>query len=155
MIPEEVTPEVLQFLKENIETNFKIIEIDKEKLDQTRKNIYAQFGEPYPDYDEFGLKFSLDHLNQITPILPLIPVQIAADYADQGTKFAIDNNEIRFDDSLLQNVEDLKIDINATAIGNLSYAYVNTKFEEDKPFLKASIIKIANFILDAAADELK
>lgn len=153
MAPQEVTPEVLQFLKENIETNFNII--DKEKLDQTRKNIYAQFGEPYPDYDRFGLKFSLDHLNQITAVLPLIPVQVAADYVDLVTKIAIDNNEMRFDDSLLKHVEDLKLDINATSIGNLSYAYVNTQFEEDKPFLKASITKIANFILDAAADELK
>lgn len=152
MNPQEVTPEILNFLKENIETNFNIT--DGDKLEIMKRNIYAEFGEPYPEYDRFGLRFSLDHLECIKYVLPLSPVQIAADYVDIVTKTAVDNNEMRYEDSFLKDIEDAGVSINATAIGNLSYAYLHTTYEEDKPLLKAALIKIAKFILEQAEQEL-
>lgn len=100
---------------------------------QVMKQV-AGFMEPAEDFDEYGLRFPAEYLNNIGHYVVFMPLEYMAQYADVITTQAVDEKDEEFLWNQIINedinVEQIYDSINATAIGNL--AYVCLKSHSDK-----------------------
>lgn len=85
-----------------------------------------KFLEPAKEFNEWGLRFPAEYLNQVGAAIVMLPLELQADYVDIICKTSIDENNKDFINqqgrSLFGfNIENYFKTINATAIGNLAY----------------------------------
>lgn len=102
--------------------------------------------EPTTEYNEFGLKFSPNHLKQISISLIFFPVEYMAKYVDVITKENVDSGNCNYYvEQFVDMNQPIQFEsINATSIGNLAYVYLNMKEEIEKQKFKDLLDKIFN-----------
>lgn len=101
--------------------------------------------EPTTEYNEFGLKFSPNHLKQISISLIFLPVEYMAKYVDQVTKQNVDSGNCNTYkvEQFVDTSKPIDFDcMNATSIGNLAYVYLNMNEETEKQKFKDLLDKI-------------
>lgn len=120
--------------------------------------------EPNKEFDNNGLKFSVEYLNDLGLNNIFLPLEYMAEYADIVTVKAMQENSITFQKTalsslILDNSNEINLDqLNATGIGNLAYVYLHTTDEQLKyetllflnKLLKIHIGKFADLINDTA-----
>lgn len=82
------------------------------------------YQEPEKISDQYGLFQDYNHLKKISTRLCFIPIQLAADYADQICKNSL--HEYSLKDIPAFDVDKYHF-MNATSVGNIAYIYCNTK----------------------------
>lgn len=112
---------------------------------------------PNEQFDEYGLRFNIDYLNSVGKNVVFLPLEFMSEYVDVVTKSAIDANDKEF---IFHQIHDLDFDVeqmyeslNATAIGNLAYACLNSQDEKVKELcekqLSAIFVKAKGKLLNA------
>ena len=103
------------------------------RLSQDAQNKYLEYynsnirtselyTEPFAEYDKFGLRYPIEHLDLMGKNLVFLPLEFMADYVDIITKTHVDENSPQLTvNSFDFDVADLFDSINATAIGNAAY----------------------------------
>lgn len=85
---------------------------------------------PFEQFDECGLKYSVEHLASIGKFVIFFPVELMVNYVDEWTKDFVDSNITAWTAMYIMDIEKGIINlenINTTSIGNLAYCYVNSK----------------------------
>lgn len=91
---------------------------------------------PKDNFNELGLKFDYDYLNELGINNIFLPLEYMSEYADIVTVKAIDSNNITFKKTalgslIIDNMNSIDFDnINATGIGNLAYCYLHSNDEQ-------------------------
>lgn len=100
-------------------------------LQKIETNFYQK---PKADFDEYGLRYSMEHLNSVVFTIGLFPLEYMADYVDVVTKTNVDNDNNDFISNFLDGVNrDINFErLNAAAIGNTAYVALNSKNEQAK-----------------------
>ncbi len=94
-----------------------------------------KFLKPAEQFDDFGLRFPADYLNELDKSVVFLPLELMAEYVDAICKVYIDKDDKSFIFNQVLN-EDPSIDderfnnIDATAVGNLAYVCLNCKNEQ-------------------------
>lgn len=107
-------------------TDEQINKLEREKLSSP---LYEK---PSKSYDNYGLRYSVEHLNKIGQSLIFLPIEYMAEYVDVVTKTNVDIGDPDFLEQIL-NINPKNIDTsdkNATSIGNAAYVALNSKDEK-------------------------
>ena len=115
-----------------------------------------KFIEPTPDFNELGLRFPIEYLNEMGKNIIFLPLEIAAEYVDGITKNFIDENNEEFIFHQVLNVDyevsEMYENLNATGIGNMAYICLNCQNEKARTicdeFLKSVFGKEKGKLLD-------
>lgn len=104
--------------------------------------IINSYPKPTQEFDMYGLKFTLEHLNYMGRNVLLLPVDHMAQYVDMITKTAIDENDEDFIYASIlspeSNIENIDYNnVTATTYGNLAYIYLNCKDQSAKDICKS------------------
>lgn len=108
-----------------------------------------------PNFDENGLSYDEDFINQISYGIIVLPTDIQCHFVDQQTAMLVDNNQLIMEDDLTEDVigsENIakQLDenkITATNIGNIAYVYEYTTDAKTKEIAKQWITKVAEQVL--------
>ena len=114
--------------------------------------------EPNEEFDENGLKFPIEYLDEIGVNVVLFPIEIMANYVDVVTKFAVDNNEKSIIDHLTDsnfNIDTIYKELNATSVGNLAYAALHLKDEKVQQICENRLNQIFDKHLDEFMNSIK
>lgn len=105
---------------------------------------------PNPKFDNNGLRFDIDYLNRIGGSICVFPLEFMADYVDVVCKESIDKQEGKMEQDILADdaTDESLVDINATALGNLSYIVLHTKDELAKAKCLDIIWRYLNIYFD-------
>jgi hypothetical protein len=114
----------------------------KQEMLDKHKEVFDE--KPSTEYDEHGLRFTVDHLDKVGNNAILMPVELMAEYVDVITKHKVDSNDQSFINDILTTeiYQDELDNINATACGNLAYAYLHTTNDYAKQHVKQIITKL-------------
>ncbi len=119
---------------------------------------------PNPDFDDNGLRFPVDYLNEIGINIIFMPIEIMSEYVDSVTKTHIDKNDDGFiyhqfiDSNFDGSNEDDFNTVNATALGNLAYAALNCKNEKARQIAEKNLnhifVKAKGKMLNSINEEI-
>lgn len=105
-----------------------------------------------PDFDQNGLRFDIDFLNSVGTLISILPIQALAQFVDYVTYNNYKSDPTNFHNDLFQifnNASEIN-QLNATALGNLAFIYLNT----ENPKVKQTIKKIILIIARNSADKM-
>lgn len=85
---------------------------------------------PSEEFNEWGLRFPIDYLNEIGPLPICLPLEYMAEYVDIVTKTQTDKNDEKFLSDIDYPDEDNYDKVNATAVGNVAYIALTSKNEQ-------------------------
>lgn len=93
---------------------------------------------PFKQFNEFGLKYTTEHLGEIGKFAIFFPVEMMVNYVDAITKKNIDENNGYFISKTIAELIVCNFDgINTTSIGNLAYCYmysINRNLKQEAKF---------------------
>lgn len=121
---------------------------------QEMDSIVDYFRQLYPEppsiqFNEHGLRYSLDHLQSIGLQILSFPLFLMETYADIVTV----NDPNLFVKELIDFVDDIKLDqLNTTSIGNLAYISVHGN-EEVKATARKALLLISDKYFDSILTE--
>ncbi|MFN3753328.1 hypothetical protein [Flavobacterium sp.] len=99
-----------------------------------------------PDFDENGLRFDVHFLNKIGLTISILPIQALAQFVDYVTYSNYKNDQQNFEQEIADFTAFQETDfehINATALGNMAFIYLNTENPLIKQKIKIIIITCA------------
>lgn len=100
-------------------------ELSAEQL-QALKKMESQFPAPFKEYNDFGIRYPTDFLNNVGLSIIFLPLEKIAEFVDAVTKNSIDSNDQRLELEVIDvfskstGIQDLLPALNATSIGNLA-----------------------------------
>ena len=104
--------------------------------------------QPADEFDENGLKFPIEYLNQLGVNVVFLPIEMMAEYADIITKSSIDGYDKGYYEFLsgddLESLDEMyeSGQINATSIGNMAYIAMHCKDQTQRDLSDAGLNKI-------------
>ncbi len=113
--------------------------------------------EPYESFDDYGLRFHIDHLNEMGGAIVFLPLEDMAKYADIVVTGFIDANDAEFIESQRDRFEmnDTAIEkLNCTAIGNCAYIAMYCKDQVSADTCMGILNKYYNFLLGKAMGDM-
>lgn len=111
---------------------------------------------PAKDFDEWGLRFPINYLNDIGGGIIVFPLEYMAEYVDVVTKTQIDDNDGGFIMNLITMEDDVDVNqYNTTAIGNLAYIALNCKNEQAKDVALKLLQNYLDYYREAILKEFK
>lgn len=129
----------------------RLTEMPEKKRAELEKVMKDQnIPKPFPDFNSDGLRFTMEHLQDIGGAVCLLPLEYMAEYVDAITKNHIDENDTEFinrhRDSFKpeHHTPETFPNYNATSIGNIAYVALNCKDE--------TLVKYCMDILDRYSD---
>jgi hypothetical protein len=120
-------------------------DMSDEKKKSYEEEFYSQQPKPNEEYDELGLRYDIDYLNNLGNNIVLCPVEFIANYVDVITKSLVDNNDSNFMENIVLDGVFEEADypnLNATALGNMAYAYLHIQSEKVRQIIKETLIKV-------------
>lgn len=109
-------------------------DIPEEKRKEYIELLEKSLPKPTIEFDENGLRYTIEHLNQMGGSIVMLPLEYAALYVDGICKKQVDENsqEILSVAASMKHGQVLKSDqefaqMNCTAVGNIAYAVLNCK----------------------------
>ncbi len=108
----------------------KISDFSPEKL-ESLKLVSSAFPEPAKEYNDFGLRYPIEFLNQIGKNIIFLPLEHIADFVDGVCKNNMDEMEGDVLTIKPEEITDVVIENwNATSIGNIAYVAIHAQQEK-------------------------
>lgn len=126
-------------------------ELLEEEKSELLPHVNAIFEKPQPEFDNFGLRHSLPHLNRVGGGAIFLPLEYMAEYVDVVTKKAIDEQDPVF---LLkqvlsinsENIDKINLEnFNTTSLGNLAYVALHAHSEDARNIAECLLEKYLNW----------
>lgn len=115
----------------------RLSDIPEEKRKEFTDLMDKNLPRPFEKFNEFGLRYSTEHLATMNGSIVMLPLEYAANYVDAIFKKQVDDNDLEYLSAAasLKHGQILKSDnefahMNCTAVGNLAYAILNSKDQE-------------------------
>ncbi len=107
----------------------RLSEMPEEQRKQLDNHLKAMnYPLPRVNFDEFGLRYDINHLNEVGGAISLLPLDYAANYVDVVTKTKMDKGYPL--PPVPRHVPENFKALNATAIGNIAYCIFKGKKED-------------------------
>lgn len=112
---------------------FRLADYSEERRSKFIEILDKNLPEPFPDYNDFGLRFPIDHLNQMAGSIVMLPLDYAARYVDKIFKSQVDTNHVEISSAAasikhgqILKCNDTFMQMNCTAVGNMAYVILNS-----------------------------
>lgn len=101
-------------------------------------------------YDRYGLKYSIEHLNRMKPLIPFWPRDKQALYADQATTQNLNKNDKFIREQIASMSSDrwfINGQWNTTAVGNLAYISIYCNNKDIRRHVEDCLRNLHNYVL--------